>query len=373
MDTDRKLDLLIGAACHEASVGESPPLPDLSGAIYRAARGGGRVPLLKVLLTNTCQNDCAYCANRASSGVQRCSLKPEDLARAFEAMHRRHLVEGLFLSSGLSGDSVRTMDRMLDTVELVRRDYGFSGYVHLKILPGATTDQIERAGLIADRVSVNLEAPNPARLAVIAPDKSFGDLLRVLENVRGLRSARGRFAPAGPTTQFVAGAAGESDSELLTAAGELYRGFGLSRVYYSGFRPIAGSPLQEVPPMAPAREHRLYQADALLRQYGFATDELPFDEGGALPRDLDPKLAWALAHPERFPLELNAAGRDALLRVPGLGPHSVDRILRMRRQAPIRDIGQLRAAGVATVRCAPFILLGGKRPECQMPLPLLAS
>lgn len=371
-DLDAKLELLIGAACAEVSTAEPRPvrMPDLSGCVYRAARGSCRVSLLKVLLSNVCENDCAYCANRASAAIQRGTLGPEELARTFDSMRRSGLVEGLFLSSGLCGNPSRTMDQLLDTVDIVRGKYGFTGYVHLKILPGASADQIEHAGLIADRISVNLEAPNAKRLALIAPEKEFGDLLGILGKIRTLAASHSRFAPAGPTTQFVAGAASESDSELLSSATILYSRFGLSRVYYSGFRPVPGTPLQDVPPMPHQREARLYQADALLRDYGFAAADLPFDETGGLPQSQDPKLAWALRHPECFPVEVNTAGRKALLQVPGIGPTGADRILRLRRRVRLRDLGQLAKMGVATGRCAGFVTLDGKRPERQIPLPI---
>ncbi|NPV06425.1 MAG: radical SAM protein [Anaerolineae bacterium] len=372
LGVDEKLELLVGAACVEASSAElaCSPGPDLTGAVFRAAAGGRRVPLLKVLLSNACQNDCAYCATRASARVRRCTLSPDQLARSFDDMRRSGLVQGLFLSSGLCGDSVRTMDRLLDTVEIVRGRYQFTGYVHLKVMPGATDDQVERAGLIADRISVNLEAPNPARLGRIAPDKDFGALLGLMDRMRALRARIPGFAPAGPTTQFVAGSAGESDRELLACADGLYRGYGLRRAYYSPFRPVPDSPLQDVPPMAPARERRLYQADALLREYGFSADEIPYDDQGDLESGMDPKLAWALRHPERFPVEVNTASRQALVRVPGIGPTGARRLLEARRHATIRDLTQLARLGMRAETCAPFVLLAGRRPPMQMPLPL---
>ena len=369
MDVGAKLSALVGSACYEASRGEGQT-PDLSGAIYQAARGGGRTPLLKVLLSNVCENDCAYCANRASASVHRCSLRPEELAAAFDRLRRAGQVEGLFLSSGLCGDSVRTMDRLLATVEIVRRKYEFRGYIHLKILPGAGEDQIERAGYLANRVSANLEAPNAERLAAIAPHKRFGDLLGILGKVRELRIALPGFAPSGPTTQFVAGAAGESDRELLESATLLYRRYGLSRVYYSGFSPVPGTPLAEAPALPRARERRLYQADALLRGYEFVASELPFGEEGGLPERGDPKSAWASSHPERFPIELNTACRSDLLRVPGIGPVGADRLLKLRRAEPLHDVSQLARVGIVRERCAPYVLLGGKRPDFQLALPL---
>ncbi|MHB0874414.1 MAG: radical SAM protein [Anaerolineae bacterium] len=377
-DLENRIDLLVGAACYEATRPRTHrdefPVPDLNGAIYHAAAGGRRVPLLKVLLTNICENNCHYCGIRASHSGHRLTLQPEELARAFIQMQSRGLVTGLFLSSGLCGNSVRTQDRLLDTVSIVREKYGFTGYVHLKILPGATGDQIEQAGMIADRVSVNLEAPSAQHLSTIAPDKDFRHLVDVLGRVRDLSEQKGpSYAPAGPTTQFVAGAAGESDRELLASAGILYRRYGLRRVYYSGFHPITGTPLEGVPAMSDRREHRLYQGDALLRTYGFSETELPFDEDGVLPAGMDPKMVWALAHPEAFPVEVNTANREALLHVPGIGPISADRLLRLRRQVHFRDLKQLGKLGVVTGRCAGFVLLDGKRPMYQLPLDLPAA
>lgn len=372
LDTDDKIELLVGAACTEASAFEPADgrATNLTSEVYNAAARGRRVPLLKVLLSNVCQNDCAYCGTRASASVRRCTLSPDELARSFDLMRRSGLVEGLFLSSGLCGDAVRTQDRLLDTVEIVRGRYGFEGYVHLKVMPGATNDQVERAGLIADRVSVNLEAPNEGRLRKIAPDKQFASLLGLMARIGRLQSRRPGYARAGPTTQFVAGAAGESDRELLDCAGQLYQRHGLRRAYYSGFRPVTGSPLEGVPAMAPTREHRLYQADALLRQYGFSAEEMAFDEEGQLDTGTDPKLAWALRHPERFPVEVNTADRGALMRVPGIGPTSARRVLDARRQASLRELGQLQALGVRADACAPFVLLAGRRPPAQPRLPL---
>ena len=367
---DEKLELLIEAACDEASPGEERLVRrlDLSDAIYHAAAGGRRVPILKVLLSNACQNDCAYCAIRASASVPRCTLRPEELAAAFASMVQRGQVRGLFLSSGLCGDARRTMDKLLATAELVRKRYLSRGYVHLKLLPGATADQVEQAARLADRISVNLEAPSPDRLASIAPQKDLGALLSLLEEAARLSRAGKGLAPAGPTTQFVAGAAHEPDRELLQAADMLYRKLRLERVYYSGFRPVPGTPLAQAPALPEWRQQRLYEADFLLRDYGFRWDELPFDEEGNLPRAADPKLAWALAHRELFPLELNKATRAQLLRVPGIGPRSAERILRLRRHSPLRDVSQLQACGIRVERCAPFVLLDGRRPSAQLPL-----
>jgi predicted DNA-binding helix-hairpin-helix protein len=285
-------------------------------------------------------------------------------------MRRADLVEGVFLSSGMCGSVDRTMDKMIDCVELIRARYSFSGYIHLKLLPGASEAHIERALQLAHRVSVNLEAPSAERLALIAPRKDFfEELARPMRVAKRLIDASGgRLAPAGQTTQFVVGAAGEPDREILSATAKLYRELELRRAYYSAFQPVAGTPLEDREPTPAWREHRLYQADWLLRIYGFDFDDLVFDLDGNLPRLDDPKMLYAQAHPELFPVEVNHAPRQALLRVPGLGPRSVERILRWRRDGTMRGLEDLNKAGAVANRAAPYVLLDGKRPPLQLSL-----
>jgi putative DNA modification/repair radical SAM protein len=376
MDTFEKVEILGRSAqydlCGEAcGTDAARKKDDLGRWIYPAALPDGqRVAMLKVLLSNTCQKDCHYCANRASRDFRRVSFAPEELARAFDQMHRKGLVKGLFLSSGICGKAGRDMDQMIATVELVRKRYAFSGYVHLKILPGASFAHVERAVQLATRVSVNLEAPNAERLARIAPRKDFAaNLLQPMHWVKSLIEASGGcLVPAGQTTQFVVGAAGESDREILMTTAQLYRGMRLARAYFSAFQPVVDTPLESHPPTPPLREHRLYQSDWLLRQYDFTFEDLIFDEAGNLPREADPKMIWAQVHPERFPIEINRANREELLRVPGLGPRSVARILRLRRQGAFRTLTDLKKIGAVASRAAPFILLDGKRPPYQMSL-----
>jgi putative DNA modification/repair radical SAM protein len=376
MDAFEKVEILGRSAqydlCGEACGTDAARKKDELGRwIYPAALPDGRrVALLKVLLSNACQKDCYYCANRASRDFRRVSFAPEELARAFDQMHRKGLVKGLFLSSGVCGDAGRTMDQMIATVELVRKRYAFPGYVHLKILPGASLAHVEGAVQLATRVSVNLEAPNAERLARIAPRKDFAaNLLQPMRWAKGLIEASGgRLVPAGQTTQFVVGAADESDREILMTTVQLYKEIELARAYFSAFQPIGDTPLEGHPPTPPLREHRLYQSDWLLRQYDFTLEDLIFDEAGNLPREADPKVMWARAHPERFPIEVNQASREELLRVPGLGPRSVARILRLRRQGTFRALTDLKKVGAVASRAAPFILLAGKRPPHQMSL-----
>jgi predicted DNA-binding helix-hairpin-helix protein len=344
---------------------------DLGKWIYPAALPDGkRVRVLKVLMTNVCEKNCYYCAVRASRDVPRTSFEPEELARAFDRLHRADLVDGIFLSSAVCAGSSRSMDRMIDCIHLIRTRYAFPGYVHLKLLPGASEAHIEQAVRLAHRVSVNLEAPNPERLAVIAPRKEFFQELSAPMRVakRLIDASGGRLAPAGQTTQFVVGAAGEPDRELLATTSRLYREMGLARAYFSAFQPVPGTPLDGLSPTPAWREHRLYQADWLMRFYGFAFEDLVFDAAGCLPRQADPKRMYAQAHPERFPVEVNRASREELLRVPGLGPRSVSRILRWRREGSIRELSDLGRAGAVARRAAPFVLLDGRRPPLQLTL-----
>ncbi len=344
---------------------------DLGRWIYPAALPDGkRVRVLKVLMTNVCEKNCYYCAVRASRDVPRTSFAPEELARAFDRLQRADLVDGIFLSSGVCAGADRTMDRMIACVELIRNQYQFEGYVHLKLLPGVSEAHIERALQLAHRVSVNLEAPNADRLGLIAPRKDFfEELARPMRIAKRLMDASGgRLAPAGQTTQFVVGAAGEPDQEILSTTARLYSELDLKRAYFSAFQPVRGTPLDGREPTPAWREHRLYQADWLLRFYGFAFEDLVFDGTGNLPRLADPKMLYARAHPELFPVEVNRASREELLRVPGLGPRSVGRILSWRRQGALRELGDLRKAGAVADRAASFVLLEGKRPPHQLPL-----
>jgi len=283
-------------------------------------------------------------------------------------LYQKGVAEGLFLSSGVAGGGPRTEDRLIATAELLRRRYGFRGYIHLKIMPGAEREQVLAAMRLADRVSVNLEAPNTERLARLAPRKVFAEEL--LQRLRWIEEIRREMPGHWPssTTQFVVGAVGESDVELLTTTEFLHRQVGLARAYFSGFAPVPDTPLEDHPPTPPLREHRLYQSSFLLRDYGFTVEELPFDAGGNLPLNADPKLAWARCHLAHAPVELNTADQRALLRVPGIGPKGADKLLRARRQGTLHDLTDLRKLGIVARRAAPFILLDGHRPAHQLRL-----
>jgi putative DNA modification/repair radical SAM protein len=329
--------------------------------IHRTAvPGRGPVNLFKVLLTNVCVNDCAYCVNQASRDVPRSSFHPEELSRLFMELHRRRLVQGLFLSSGIGINPTQTMERMIDTVAILRHRHGFQGYIHLKLLPGASLACVEEACRLASRVSVNMEAPSARHLARLSSRKELDKgILEPMRWAQRTMAADPGLVPAGQTTQFVVGAAGESDSDILHAASNLYRDVGLRRAYFSAFQPVRDSPLENAPPTPPMREHRLYQCDWLLRIYGFSLSEVELALGrdGNLALSTDPKLVVAQKQPWLFPVDVNAASFRELLRVPGIGPLSARRILRTRREHKITSLEELRKMGAANRRAAPYLWL----------------
>ncbi|MBS1252195.1 MAG: hypothetical protein MAG451_01233 [Anaerolineales bacterium] len=282
-------------------------------------------------------------------------------------MYRARLIKGLFLSSGVVGKDDYAMGQIIATAEILRKKHHFAGYLHLKIMPTASDAAIQAALGLADRVSVNLEAPNAHRLSRLTSTKDIDqDLLAPLRRVKQLLDQTDQRVSR--TTQFVVGAAGESDREVLTTAHQLYRELGLARAYYSAFRPVPNTPLDGLPAANPRRQDRLYQADALLRLYHFDVNDIGLDADGHLALDEDPKLVWARRHPEHFPIEINTASRSALLRVPGIGPISAERLIRWRRRGRLRSLGDLRKAGAVTDRAAPFITLDGRQPAQQLPL-----
>jgi predicted DNA-binding helix-hairpin-helix protein len=376
MDALEKLKLLGPATCFEpaeevSSTGYTSvhPKEDDNAFIHQAVMPGGkRIALLKTLLTSACERDCAYCAFRQGRDFRRATFSPDELAALFMRLHKKGTAEGIFLSSAIAGGGPRIEDRLIATAEILRRRYGFAGYIHLKIMPGAEREQVAAAMRLADRVSVNLEAPNAKRLARLAPHKDFDDEL--LQRLRWIEEIRREMVGRRPssTTQFVVGGSDESDVELLTTTEFLNRQVGIARAYFMAFTPVSDTPLEEHPPTPPLREHRLYQASFLLRDYGFLTEELPFDTGGNLPLESDPKLAWAQHNLAHTPVEVNTADRRDLLRVPGIGPVGVDRLLRERRRGHLRELTDLRKLGVVTKRAAPFILIDGRRPAYQLSL-----
>jgi predicted DNA-binding helix-hairpin-helix protein len=345
----------------------------LAECISHVATPTGSKPILKTMVTTACEKNCYYCpfrAGRAKTG--RYTFKPDELAGAFDQIQRSGAVDGFFLSSGIIKGGVTTQDKIIDTVEIIRRRYAYSGYVHLKIMPGAEYDQIGRALQVADRLSINLEAPSQARMDALAPKKNFEDelLKRLLwaNEIRQRQRAEGRKV-ASLVTQFVVGAVGDTDLELLSMSERLYRQAGLARVYYSAFHPVAQTPLEEIAPVPLVRQNRLYQASFLLRDYGWEVEELPFVEAGNLRLDVDPKRAWADVHLRANPIDLMRAERHQLMRVPGIGARGADAILAARRRGRLTDIGQLRALGIrGAAGIAPYVLLAGRAVDQQMRL-----
>ena len=397
LDIDEKIEILMSqaAADREGMPGRDPsmPLPPRLrhatevGALrplnLRTVRSGGPVgrqtTLLRILMTNACSFNCHYCPMRRDREMPRTLLKPAELVRIFLAARARGWCEGLFITTGIPGRPVKVMDDLIAVLELLRNKHRFTGYIHVKILPGVEQAQVERITTLATRVSINLEAACGEHLPSIAPEKNLTTTLTTLEQARShvltgrAELAAGRPAnalrpggTAGMTMQIVVGATPDSDRTIVGKIAELYSGGGIHHSQFSAFRPIRNTPMEQVRATPAMREFRLYQADHLMRGYGFGVDELAFDESGNLPLALDPKVAWALAHPERFPVEVRTASRSQLLRVPGIGPAASKRIVAERGRTVIRSLGDLRKLGVVTTRAAGFLTLGGRRLQTTL-------
>ena len=338
---------------------------------YAQMPNGRKMPMLKTMLTSACERNCYYCPFRAGRNYRRNTFTPEEMAKTFIDIYRAGMVEGLFLSSGVIGGGIKTQDKLIDTADILRNKYQFHGYLHLKVMPGVEKDQVARAMQLASRLSVNLEAPNDQRLRALAPRKHFiSELLQPLKWIEEIRQSEsgqlgwnGRW-PAS-ATQFVVGGTDENDLELLTTADYLHKQLRLRRVYFSAFNPIRDTPLENRPAENPMRQHRLYQASFLFRDYNFDLEEMPFLENGNLPLDTDPKLAWAQVNLLYDPVEVNRATREELLRVPGIGPKGAAAILNARRRGSLQDVRHLHQIGVRTKRLKPYVLLDGKRPSYQ--------
>ncbi|MET3891521.1 putative DNA modification/repair radical SAM protein [Bosea sp. OAE506] len=383
-----KLEILSDAAKYDASCASSSTTKRNSlkgglgsttgsGICHSYAPDGRCISLLKILLTNYCSYDCIFCINRSSSNVRRARFTVEEVVDLTLSFYKRNYIEGLFLSSGIIRSPDYTMAELVRVAQTLREVHGFRGYIHLKLIPSANADLVAQAGLYADRVSINVELPTEVSLERFAPEKrpreisaAMGGLRLRIEESKAERAKTRRapvFSPAGQSTQMIVGADGTSDATILQRSAQLYGSFGLKRVYYSAFSPIPDAsrqlPLSE-PPLL--REHRLYQADWLTRFYGFEVGEI-LDDGadGMLDLTVDPKLAWALRHRARFPVDVNRADRETLLRVPGLGTKSVARILETRRFRRLRleDVGKL-ARSMATLRH--FIVAEGWRPGASL-------
>ncbi|MBS7455843.1 putative DNA modification/repair radical SAM protein [Coralloluteibacterium stylophorae] len=341
------------------------------GICHSYAPDGRCISLLKILLTNFCIYDCAYCINRRSSNVRRARFTTAEVVDLTLDFYRRNYIEGLFLSSGIIASPDRTMEQLVEIARSLREDHRFGGYIHLKTIPDAAPELIDLAGRYADRLSINVEMPTEAGLGALAPEKRAGDIRASMGRLRWrIEEAKEdrrapRFAAAGQSTQMIVGADAADDRSILTSSANLYGNYRLRRVYYSAFSPIPdASRLLPAKPPPLVRENRLYQADWLLRFYGFDVDEIAPAGQSMLPLDIDPKLAWALRHRERFPVDVNTAPREELLRVPGLGARNVERILAQRRFARLR-LDDLRRLRVPLRKVRPFVVTLDHRPALR--------
>lgn len=381
-----KLTILTDAAKYDASCtssgvirGSRPGMigntsSSIAGCCHSFSADGRCISLLKVLMTNYCVYDCKYCINRRSNDTRRTAFTPRELAELTVQFYRRNYIEGLFLSSGVLRDPDYTTLRMIETLRLLRREFAFNGYIHAKAIPGTSPELVQQLGYLADRLSVNIELPSQKGLAALAPDKSKATILAPMR----LIEAQGRqnkeelvkyrhapaFAPAGQSTQLIVGATEDSDRHILHLTESLYNRYRLKRVFYSAYVPVVENPLlpdlHTKPPLL--REHRLYQADWLLRFYGFRADELLDDQHPNFDPMLDPKCYWAITHPEQFPVEIMTADLGRLLRVPGIGPTGARRILSARRTG-LLHFDDLKKMGIVLKRAQFFILCGGRMRE----------
>ena len=366
------------AACTSSGVGRSAKAGGTGnsmacGICHSFSADGRCISLLKVLMSNACAYDCAYCVNRRANDTPRAAFTPRELAELTMAFYRRNYIEGLFLSSAVVKNADYTMELMIRTLSLLREEYRFGGYIHAKAIPGADERLVRRLGQLADRMSVNLELPSRESLSRLAPDKTGEAVLRPMGQIaQGIRQTKNelthyrhtpQFVPAGQSTQMIVGASPETDRQILTLSAALYKKYGLRRVFYSAYMPVVADSrlpaLTTRPPML--REHRLYQADWLLRFYGFSADEILDERQPNFHPLLDPKCNWAVNHPEFFPVEVNRADYEALLRVPGIGVNSARRILQARRSGPLAVEG-VKRLGVVLKRAQYFLTVGGRLP-----------
>ena len=404
MPVQQKLAILADAAKYDASCSSSGTAKrnsvggkgigstEASGICHSYTPDGRCISLLKILLTNFCTYDCLYCVNRVSSNVPRARFSVKEVVDLTLDFYRRNCIEGLFLSSGIIQSPDYTMEQVVEVARCLRQDHDFRGYIHLKTIPDASPELLAKAGLYADRLSINIELPTAEGLTALAPEKNGPAIRQMMGRLRGHiddakgavqdqgktsiislphsrklgRAAAPHFAPGGQSTQMIVGADAANDRTILSASAALYSDYKMRRVYYSAFSPIPDAskhlPLIQPPLM---REHRLYQADWLIRFYGFAHDEIvPVDDanpGGMLSLDIDPKLAWALGNRAQFPVNVNTASRSMLLRIPGLGVQSVKRILQARRVRQVR-LDDLQRMHVPLKKVMPFVLLPNHQP-----------
>ena len=389
MTTQQKLEILADAAKYDASCassgakragnGEGIGHSDGMGICHSYTPDGRCVSLLKILLTNVCTYDCVFCVNRVSSDIQRARFTPEEVVNLTLDFYKRNYIEGLFLSSGIIQSPDYTMEQLISVARQLRQVHKFGGYIHLKAIPGASQLLIDEAGLVADRLSANIELPTQADLVQLAPEKKSAVIESTMSQIavrkdeadedRRKSTLAPKFAAAGQSTQMVVGATPANDRQILTTATHLYGQYKLRRIYYTGFSPYpeadARLPLQAAPLM---REHRLYQSDWLMRFYGFEASELTSEENPSLSLTEDPKTTWARTHPEFFPVDVNTAPRESLLRVPGIGYRNVERILSIRRYHALL-VDDLKKLNVRLKSALPYLLTVDHLPSAKPLLP----
>lgn len=362
MDLYQKISILGPSAqydtCGPKDFGKTTNIP----GIYHAKVGGKNIcRLFKVLQTNYCVNNCRYCAFRRDRSVRRVTATSDEMAAAFDSAYSRRLVDGLFLSSGIDLNPDSTMTRLLETAHILRDKLDYRGYIHLKIMPGASADVIEESVKLADRVSINIESPTEADLLRLSPEKKLkSGIFYTLSQIKMLLVKRRRAGISkipSVTTQFVVGAGKERDMDIVKMAHFLYRNFGLGRVFYSAFRPVERTPLEGKPAASLIREHRLYQADFLMRFYRFFPEDIPLNGDGFLSEIADPKMIWARNHPEYYPVNINTASYWKLLKVPGIGPVTARKIIEIRKNSRISFIEQLNRMRIQIEKLRPFVSL----------------
>lgn len=380
MDINEKLRILSAAAKYDVSCSSSGGTREntkdgignsfKSGLCHSFSSDGRCISLLKILLTNYCSYDCAYCVNRITNDVERAAFTPREVADLTIEFYRRNYIEGLFLSSAVFKNPNYTMELMINTVRILREEYKFNGYIHIKAIPGADERLIHRAGMLGDRMSVNIELPSNKSLKLLAPQKNIESIFAPMKQIKQeiiqnkneiyLYKNSPKFVPAGQSTQLIIGATPDSDLNIIKLAENLYKSFNLKRVYYSAYVPVSNSPklsLISTPPLI--REHRLYQADWLLRFYGFKGEELLNEDNPNLNIKYDPKCDWALRNMDKFPIEINKASLRELIRIPGIGLKSAERIIISRKAGKI-DFVDLKRFGIVLKRAKFFITCEGK-------------
>lgn len=364
MNNAKKLKVLGESAkydrCNYANFNVDNFLSGKIPGIYNAStRDGCTVPLFKVLMTNKCSNDCRYCVNYNKHKFNRAEFSPEELTSIFLDYYNNRYVEGLFLSSGIHHDAETSMENMVEVARKLRMEHEYKGYIHLKILPGSSYDLIKRAMTLADRVSINMEAATPEGFDELTTTKNYEtDIIRRMKWIKRLGERDKDLAPSGQTTQFIVGASDETDKEIMDRVKWLYDKLQIKRSYFSKFTPIKDTPLENHEEPNPKRSSRLYQADYLINSYRFDLDELVFDDDGNMQLDEDPKYYAALSNMDRFPVEVNAASYRELLRVPGIGKISANRIVSLRKRGrSFNKMEELKDIGVVVSRAEPFIKL----------------